>query len=719
MSTRDGELLGRFVGSGDEEAFEELVAQHGSMVWNVCRRVLGNDEDVEDACQATFIVLARRAASLRAASAVGGWLHGVALRVSLRARTKRAGRREVEQTMDRFGADEREEREEAWAKCAPVLDAELARLPERLRTPIVLHHLEGRTLKEAAAAAGTSLATLRRRLDEGRARLRTRMARSGAALGATLLALLLSEEARGGAWPSSLASDAVRAGLSAGSQGTALATAGSGGAKLLAKEVLSMMVVKQVVKIAATAAASLAVAAAVLVAVYLASGSPAVAGAAETSGPEPHLSAAPRDADEIQPALAAGGESLPHEKATAGEAEELSRGNNAFAADMYAHLATAEEGNLFFSPFSIRTALAMTYAGARGTTAAEMKKALRFTLSDARLHAAFKAAAHSLTSDEKHGHTLRVANALWGQRGYTFLKPFLDTNETFYGGGLNLVDFVNRTEASRKSINLWVEDNTQKKIKNLIPPGGVDKDTRLVLTNAVYFFGHWEKAFDKKLTKPAAFHLDSKRTIQADMMNMMKSPPRTGEWGDETIQKVRYLKRPGFQAVELPYRGNAASMVVFLPDSADGVRALERELCADGGTVLRDGLRTLNASHPQEVDVFLPKWKTTWGMKDLGPRGTQTLSQLGIREAFRWPGADFSGMDGSRKLYIGGVLHKAFIDVNEEGTEAAAATAVMMRPEAPPAPPPVFRADRPFMFSIQDKGTGQILFMGRVADPRS
>jgi serpin B len=202
------------------------------------------------------------------------------------------------------------------------------------------------------------------------------------------------------------------------------------------------------------------------------------------------------------------------------------------------------------------------------------------------------------------------------------------------------------------------------------------------------------------------------------MMNMMKSTSRT-RWGEsKELQKLRYLKRPGFHAVELPYQGNGASMVVLLPDSADGLVALERELFAAGGSALRTGLKHLDASSPRKVDVFLPKWKMTWGTKDLGPKGMNVLPRLGIREAFRWPGADFSGMDGTRLFYIGAVFHKAFVDVNEEGTEAAAATAVAMLDGGMPAPPPVFRADRPFVFAIRQKSTGQLLFMGRVVDPR-
>ncbi|MBM4039836.1 MAG: serpin family protein [Planctomycetes bacterium] len=392
--------------------------------------------------------------------------------------------------------------------------------------------------------------------------------------------------------------------------------------------------------------------------------------------------------------------------------KDLAAGNNRFTVDVCAEVMEKEEGNLFLSPFSIRTALAMTYAGAREDTAKQMKKALQFTLDDARLHAASKRAQELIQTGAGASHTLHVANSLWGQKGYTFLKPFLDIAATCYGGGLNQVDFAQETEKAREAINLWVEEKTREKIKNLIPQGGLAKLTRLVLVNAVYFYGSWEREFDKELTQDAPFFVTPEKTATVRMMRHkmrdVKEKPQ-----------FRYLETDSFQAVELPYKGDRVSMALFLPKKKDGLPALEKELlksAAGGG--LGEQTEKLAASRKQKVFVYLPKWKITWGAKELTP----LLKSVGMTEAFTPGKADFSGMNGVKPpsdeaLFISAVFHKAFVDVNEEGTEAAAATAVAMSGTGLPAPIPVFRADHPFLFLIRETATGQILFIGRVADP--
>jgi serpin B len=368
-------------------------------------------------------------------------------------------------------------------------------------------------------------------------------------------------------------------------------------------------------------------------------------------------------------------------------------GQNAFALDLYARL-RGEEGNLFFSPYSISTALGMTYAGARGDTAAEMAKTLHFPADAEKLHASNAALLGQLSGDGKdRGFQLNVANALWGQKGHPFLNPFLTLVRDRYRAGLSELDFAGNAEEARKTINTWVEKKTQDKIKDLLPEGSVDALTRLVLTNAIYFKGDWASPFNKQATREGRFMTASAEAVKVPMMH------QTSNFG--------YLDGGTFQALEMPYQGKELSMLVLLPKKADGLAELEK-------TVTIDNLKGwVGKLRPTKVQAALPKFKMTkrFSMK-------QVLAEMGMPLAFR-DQADFSGMDGSRELRITGVFHKAFVDVNEEGTEAAAATGVVVGVRSAPAKLPSFVADHPFVFLIRDQRSGSILFMGRVADPRS
>jgi len=370
---------------------------------------------------------------------------------------------------------------------------------------------------------------------------------------------------------------------------------------------------------------------------------------------------------------------------------------NGFAFDLYAQLA-AEKGNLFYSPQSISTALTMTWAGARGETAAQMAKVLRLPADrlakPESIHAAnAKLLAGLSGTREKQGYELAAANALWGQKGYTWLPDFLGCLKTNYSAGLEEVDFVRDTEGARKTINGWVEKETRDKIKDLIQQGVLTVDTRLVLTNAIYFKGDWASPFKKTSTTDQDFFAAGGEKVSAPMMN------QTGRFG--------YLDGGEFQALEMPYKGNALSMVVLLPKARDGLAALEKTLSAENAAAWTAKIRK------QEVQVTVPKFTTTaqFMLKD-------TLSAMGMTDAFSSK-ADFSGMDGQKDLFISAVIHKAFVDVNEEGTEAAAATAVVIERMAMPAPPVKFRADHPFVFLIRDTQSGCILFVGRVANPKA
>ncbi|MBM4072617.1 MAG: serpin family protein [Planctomycetes bacterium] len=369
----------------------------------------------------------------------------------------------------------------------------------------------------------------------------------------------------------------------------------------------------------------------------------------------------------------------------------LAKGNNAFAFDLYGKLA-AKDGNLFFSPFSISTALGMTYAGARGDTAAEMARTLHFSRDEAP-HSAFRGLLAQINEKRKKpAYALSVANALWGQKDFGFLPDFINLTGAEYGAGLRQVDFVNATETARKLINDWVEDRTQHKIKELLKPGILDADTRLVLTNAIYFKGLWASQFKKSATRDDTFKTSATETVKVPMMQ------QTGDFP--------YFESEDMQLVQLPYEGKDVSMIVVLPRKVDGLPALEKQL-----TSARVA-GWIGKLAPREVNLALPRFKMTaeFSLK-------KVLSDLGIPSAFIPGKADLTGMNGTgQRLFISAVVHKAFVDVNEEGTEAAAATAVVAKTTSARLTH-VFKADHPFVFLIRDNRSGSVLFMGRVANP--
>ncbi|MGO9471571.1 MAG: serpin family protein [Isosphaeraceae bacterium] len=376
----------------------------------------------------------------------------------------------------------------------------------------------------------------------------------------------------------------------------------------------------------------------------------------------------------------------------------LVQGNNSFALDLYAQLRRGD-GNRFVSPFSISSALAMTYAGARGDTAREMAKALHFTLPPDQLHPSF-----NRLITEIHGHNtpasaqqpaiqLFTANALWAQRGEPILGDYQQQIETDYQGGIFPVDFRLATETARQTINEWVEKQTKGKIEQLLKPGRLRASTVLVLTNAIYFKGLWESQFLKQHTVSDTFRLSARESLRVDMMN------QTG--------RFRCLDEGTFQALELPYRGRAISMVILLPKAVDGLAQLEAA-CSEPR--LEAWLAKLAS---RRVRISLPRFRLT---EELELKSA--LSALGMPLAFDGGAADFSGITGRRDMAISAVVHKAFVDVDETGTEAAAATAVVMEKKGGAAARTmVFRADHPFLFLIRDNLSGSILFLGRLVRP--
>ena len=370
--------------------------------------------------------------------------------------------------------------------------------------------------------------------------------------------------------------------------------------------------------------------------------------------------------------------------------------NTPFALNLYQQLAVEKpEANLFFSPYSISTALAMTYTGARGETAAEMADVLHFDRPQPEVPAAFANLEQRLADVGKSGQvTLHTANSLWYHQDYQFKQEFMESGRQSFNAELAAVNFAKDTEGARRRINQWVAGRTADKIPELLQPGVLDTLTRLVLCNAIYFKGDWATQFSAKATKPDDFFVSSEQMVQVPMMSQK--------------MKIRYAARDGFSMVELPYQGGDLSMVVLLPEAKDGLQSLESRL---NRTDFAAWLGELDKAREREVVVQLPKFKLSsqFGLKP-------TLSAMGMPTAFSRK-SDFSGMDGTRDLYISAVVHQAVVEVNEQGTEAAAATAVVVGVRSASIKPLIFRADHPFLFLIREKQTGAILFLGRMLDP--
>jgi len=386
---------------------------------------------------------------------------------------------------------------------------------------------------------------------------------------------------------------------------------------------------------------------------------------------------------------ASGATGLPENHAASPEAQ------NELAVDLYRNLAVTGK-NLFFSPSSIETALSMTMSGARNRTERQMADVMHVG-PDAmeRHHAGLASFEKQLEAIQKKGRvTIASSNSIWPQKDYPLAPSWLALLKRYYGTSVTPVDYIHETEKARISINRRVEKDTKNRIRELLKPGIPDPLTRLALVNAVYFKGDWEHPFNEKNTVESPFYIRQGTTGKAPLMRQSAS--------------FGYADHDGVQVLELPYAGKDLSMIVVLPKERFGLEALEKTL-----TPKQFALWTANLSE-RKIEALLPKFRTTSAF-----RLDETLRHMGMTDAFDRNLADFSGMvSNSDKLYIGAVVHKAFVDVGEKGTEAAAATAVVMQlRSAMPMPVPVFKADHPFLFAIRENSTGRILFMGRISDP--
>ncbi len=381
----------------------------------------------------------------------------------------------------------------------------------------------------------------------------------------------------------------------------------------------------------------------------------------------------------------------------------VSKGNTAFALDLYSRI-DQKPGNLFYSPFSVSAALSMTMLGAKGNTEKEMAASLKIDLSRDRLHRAFGSIIKGMNGrkvkDDEGGDNalagkpafeLVIANTLFGQKGNGFLPDFLESCSRSYEAGLSELDFFSDAEKSRLAINAWVLDKTRKRIPNLLAPGTVRAETKLVLVNAVYFLAPWDRPFTAESTAKGDF-MTGARTVKASFMRNM----------DDYF----HSEADSFDCLVLFYRGGDLCMAIVLPKKTDGLGALE------SGMTAKSLWTAVSSAKAKTVDLRLPKFRieSSFDLKD-------TLVELGMKDAFSNQKADFSGMTATPELFISMVVHKAFVSVDEKGTEAAAATAVLMKPRGMPRAEKVFVADHPFLFAILDMKTESILFMGRVADP--
>lgn len=379
-------------------------------------------------------------------------------------------------------------------------------------------------------------------------------------------------------------------------------------------------------------------------------------------------------------------------KQNTSDPESITNNNNAFAIELYQQVKSKKD-NIFFSPFSISTALAMTYAGAATGTELEMAKTLHFDPNTKNFHSAYKIYLEKIKANYSDGVTLNIANKLWGQKDFPFVANFMNTTKEYYDATSENLDFIGKTEESRQTINKWIEAETNNKIQNLLAPGMISIKTKLVLTNAIYFKGTWENKFDKKNTLEQEFKKNDGTIVKAPFMN-------------QTI-KTSYIENNTLTAVRLSYKGYKQSMIIFLPKETVGFEKMEKEFTAENYNQWR---KTFKAC---EAVLSIPKFKT-----DFAIQLSDQLRMMGMKNAFS-DNADFSRMSKTG-IHISNVIHKAFVEVNEEGTEAAAATAVIMaqnRAVIERDPIIQFTADHPFLYMITDNSTGSILFMGTIMDP--
>lgn len=737
--TPDSDLLRRYLDARDEAAFAELVRRHLGLVYAATLRVVNGDTALaEDATQAAFTELARKAGSLTGRATLAGWLHTAARYNALRGirSEQRRRNRELEATAMNDSTNS-SVLDAAWEQMHPLLDEVLGRLRDRDRDAVLLRFFEEKSYREVGGILGISERAAQMRVERALDKLRVQFSRHGVTTTAALLITALGAHGAPAA-PIALVASVAEKSLAGSIHGISPTLAGKklllASASGLAAVSIIIFLVLQSAKSTPTASAmptkivptpvtptkspliptpmtpSQAMNTATLAAVMLATTPVAVAQVPPPPPPPPPSAPAAPLRNAAVGASQSGPPSLV--PAEPGAYTALVAANNRFALDLFRAFDPQPNENAFFSPYSISTALAMTWTGARGNTATQLAKVLHFSdLTGDGVPASFSALQQAVTKAQTlSGAQLSIANSLWAEQNpeHPFLQSFLDGALTNFSALVTPVDFKNHAADAASQINNWVSEKTNDKIKNLIRPDDIDPSTRLALVNAIYFKGQWQYPFRPQQNANSEFHTAAGGTIPAVLMNQGM---RTG-YADITDGPVP------LQVLTMSYgeqnrpmssgQINGVSFIVLLPRAPGDLGALTKSLTVEQ---LSGWLRRLTTS---TVMVYLPKFKL-----EERYQLANTLQSMGVSDAFKYGPADFSGMNGAKDLFISKVIHQTFVNVDEKGTEAAAATAVMMAAGSagPRTPPPEFRADHPFLFLIRDDVSGSILFLGQLANP--
>jgi serpin B len=719
----DPDLLRRYADDRDETAFAELVRRHLGLVHATALRLVNGDRHLaQDVAQTVFTELARQARALADRATLAGWLHTTAR--FLASKAARAERRRREREQEAHAMNETDTTPDAaWQHFAPVLDDAVAALDDADRDALLLRFFSDQSHREVGAQLGLTEDAARMRVARALDKLREHFSKRGVATTAALLSLTLGVH---GSTP-------APAGLAANIAAKSLAAVAAATQSILATKWLAAAAVATVAIIlfwptkpdgpAATAPSSASIPVASSVnptVVALPPGPLPPPSAPLPNSPAPPMNTATLAAVALLPVAA-----------LAADYESAAQSTNQTGLDLFRLVASADPGaNALISPYSIQSALAMTYAGADGVTRAEMARVLHYPADDAALAASFKelragldnavaksAQAIAANRGRRAGAAApvepqaspvqpiewHVANRLFGQPGYAFRPAFLNLVRDGYSAPFQPLDFKAAPEPARLLINQWVAEQTKGKILDLLPPPPakiITEDTRLVLVNALYLKAPWAKAFVKQITRDRPFKV--RGTTPAFVPTMTNN------------DQLGYAKREGYTAVTLPYLGGELQFLILLPDDPAGVAAL-------AASITPTNLRENTKLESRQVTLSLPKFKLEGPSMELA----ENLKLLGMKTAFDEPpgSANFDRMaprKPSEYLYISKVIHKTFIALDEDGTEASAATAVVMsrRGGGPPASSVVVNVDRPFLFAIQHRASGACLFLGRVTDPR-
>jgi len=703
------EVLQRLAHARDAQAWVLLVERHGAEIQRVCQRVLRDESLAEDACQETLLQLRDRAGAYAPQgadpeAAARAWILQVACHTALHLLRKHRNDRQRDDRSAKARSTEQPSASEAHAmdrETADALHRELAALPEAERTPILLHYYGSLGYAELAGALGCPEGTAKARVSRGLERLRQRLALLGLVFAAGELTAAL-------------------AGSQAHAAEAAVASATSRSAALPPEHLARWKELLESPRQPAVPAMATSTGVSTMVKVSAGLGLLLVAGLLVlTMTGTPGADGAPPPAEKTVSAKLANIKPQAQPENEDKALAALVEGNNRFALALYGRL-RAESGNLFFSPFSINAALTQAMAGARGQTAYEIAQLfgspvgieiehLEPKIQQDLVHPAFGRLLKRLQDpDTRRGYQLTVANSMWVQKELGLEAAFVGTLRDHYASGLKLADFKHDRDAALKAINAWVAEQTKQKITEILGDGSLTPDTRLVLANAIYFKSEWSHQFNKDRTHATPFKLLSKEEVKVP--TMYESFHTLGHARHEL--KSRHLTPHGYDCIELPYKRGELSMLLCAPfgDAAPAsqLEMLEDDLLARGLDAVFKSLKQV-----QVVRVYLPKFKFS-----KSTNLNSILESLGLESAFESEKADFSGITRNEKLFTARFSHKAIVDVDEAGTEAAAVTIMESEAKDDPADEQTFKADRPFVFAIRENKTGLILFMGRVTDPR-